>query len=152
MNHPTLPELARELRDETSALIRDEVALAKTELSEKASLAGRNLGFIVGGALVGYSGLVLVLLSLGWLIARAFISAGMAEAMAVFLGLLIVGVLILALSAALVMKGVATLKSQSLRPEKTIDSLRRDRDWGKEKVEDVRGDHPTEPAHPASHA
>lgn len=144
---PSLGELIRDLRDEATGILRDEVALAKTEMSEKAAVAGRNVGFIVGGALIGYSGLVILLLSLGWLISRGFVAAGLSQNLAVFLGLLIVAVVVIAVSAVLVMSGIKTLKEQSLKPEKTLSSLKRTAQWGEEKVQEVKGEKES-PANP----
>ena len=45
--------LLRELRDELGTLFRQEVALAKTEVSEKADLAKRNSIYIAVGGTTG---------------------------------------------------------------------------------------------------
>lgn len=131
-------DLMRNLKDEATGLFRDEVDLAKAEISEKASNAGRNLLFVTGGALVAYSGLVILLLSIGWLISRGFVASGVSQNLAVFLGLLIVGLVVIAGSAALIGTGISRLKQQTLKPEKTISSLSATADWGEEKLQEAK--------------
>jgi hypothetical protein len=48
----TLGEMFAELSRETRTLVQQELQLAKTELTEKASKMGRGAAFIVGGGLI----------------------------------------------------------------------------------------------------
>lgn len=129
-----ITDLLKQLRDDTTTLVREEVALAKTEVSEKTSLLGRNVAFLVAGALVGYSALILILLALAFLLREQFVSRGMAEGMATFLGLLIVGALVGIISAILIVKALNTLKKQSLAPQRTIETLKQDKVWVQSKA------------------
>ena len=54
-------DLVKSLRDDTSGLSRDEVALAKTEIGEKIATASRNVGYLAVGALVAYAGVIFLL-------------------------------------------------------------------------------------------
>lgn len=130
----SIVDLLKRLRDDTTALVREEVALAKTEVSEKAATLSRNIAYVAAGALVGYSGLVLILLSFGALLAQLFQDQGMRDGTAAFLGFLIVGGVIAAISVALVMKGISALKSESLKPAKTIETLQEDKQWAQNKI------------------
>ena len=57
----SLGELLRELSTETTDLLRKEVELAKTEMSEKAAYVGGNVGKIaLGGAMAFMGGLALL--------------------------------------------------------------------------------------------
>ena len=49
---PSIVDLIKELRDESTTLVRQEIALAKAELSEKASKAAVNAAFLGMGAVV----------------------------------------------------------------------------------------------------
>ena len=46
----SIGELFAELANESGQLIRQEIALAKVELSEKATIVGRNIAYLVLGA------------------------------------------------------------------------------------------------------
>lgn len=126
--------LLKQLRDESSTLIRDEVSLAKTEMREKAAVYGRNIGSLVAGALIGYAALVVILLAIGSLIAEGLIGADMDPAMAHFLGLVIVGVVVAIISAILVSKATSKLKEESPVPERTVETLRNDKKWVEQQI------------------
>src|SRR5687768_5064568 len=57
----SIGSLLKELRDESATLLRQEVALAKTEMSEKASMIGRNVASIGVGAATLYAGVTVLL-------------------------------------------------------------------------------------------
>lgn len=126
--------LLKQLRDESTTLIRDEVSLAKTEMREKAAVYGRNICSLVAGALIGYAALVVILLAVGSLITQGLIGTDMDPAMAHFLGLAIVGVAVAIISAILVSKAINTLKGESLVPERTVETLRNDKEWVKQQI------------------
>ena len=52
----SLGELFSELAQETSTLVRQEVQLAKTEMGQKASRVGKDVGFLAAGGAVAYAG------------------------------------------------------------------------------------------------
>jgi hypothetical protein len=127
-------DLVRRLRDESTSLIRDEVALAKTEISEKVAMVGRNLGFLIAGALVGYSALVLLLIAIGSLAAEGLISAGLDPAMAHFLGLAGVAIIVGIISAVLVKKALNKLNTANLKPQRSQESLSNDKEFAKQQI------------------
>jgi len=131
---PSLASLIRELRDETTTLLRQEVALAKTEMSEKATVLGRNSIYVAIGGLVAYAGFIFVLLSVMRLMLVGLVRAGLSEAVADWLAPAIVGLVILGVGYALIQKAKSTLSRESLVPEKTIQSLKEDKQWTQEKL------------------
>ena len=76
----SIVDLLKNLRDDTTNLVRNEISLAKTEISEKISSASRNVGYLAAGTLVAYAGLVLFLQGAGFLIRQLLIAGGMSEA------------------------------------------------------------------------
>src|SRR6476469_1476439 len=57
----SLGELFSALSRETSTLVRNEVELAKTEMTEKASKVGKDIGFLAIGGAVAYAGLLAII-------------------------------------------------------------------------------------------
>ena len=57
----SLGDLFGELARELTALIRQEAALAKTEMGAKAAQIGKDVGFIAAGGAVAYAGLLGIL-------------------------------------------------------------------------------------------
>jgi hypothetical protein len=81
-------DLVRRAAEQISILVRDELALARTEVSEKASHAGRGVGLFGGAGLVSLYGVFGVLAGIVLLLARVMPAWG--AALLVGVGLLIV--------------------------------------------------------------
>jgi hypothetical protein len=129
----SLGQLIKEFRDETTSLFRKEIALARTEMSEKVSRLSRNVAYLIAGALVAFAGLVVLLIAAGAAVSAALIAAGM-EVNALWLGPLIVGFLVTFVGALMVIKGKNTLQKESLVPEKTAESLKENKEWVTQKA------------------
>jgi hypothetical protein len=129
-----IPDLLRQLRDDTTTLVREEIALAKTELSEKLAATSRNAAYLAGGAMIAFSALLLLLMGFAYLLGHAFVSRGTEPGAAAFLGFVIVAVAVGAISATLIMKALKTLRGDTLKPEKTVRSLREDKQWAQSKI------------------
>ncbi|MFN8474844.1 MAG: phage holin family protein [Anaerolineae bacterium] len=121
----SLGELFSELAADVSRLVRAEVKLAKTEMTEKASKTGRDVGTVVAGGLLAYAGLLAVL---------AAIIVGLALYIPLWLSALIVGVIVIAIGALIVKQGLDRLKQQNMAPEQTIQSLKENVEWAKQQT------------------
>lgn len=131
----SLGDLFSELAGETSTLIRQEVALAQVELTDKATRVGKNVGFLVVGGAVGYAALLIVLAAVviglaqlirsitDWqLVTSAWIAAA------------IVGVVVAIVAYVLVTGALAKLKNTNLTPQQTVESIKEDAQWIKNQV------------------
>jgi amino acid transporter len=92
---------AKQVAEHASAIARLEAELAGLELKQKVAALGIGLGLVVGAAL-------LALYAVGFLLATA--AAGLATAMDTWLALLIVGLVLLLLTALLALFGVRSIK------------------------------------------
>ena len=126
--------LFKKLRDDTATLVRDEISLAKTEISEKIASTSRNVGYLAAGALVAYAALMVILQGLSLLLRALFIAGGMSEASASLLGFLIIGAVVGVIGAILILKSLNTLKKEPLTPTKTAETLKQDKEWVQNKV------------------
>jgi hypothetical protein len=122
---PSLGELFGDLTREMSTLVRQEIDLARTELTGKASRLGKDIGFLAVGGAVLYAGLLALIATL--IIALAY-------AMPWWLAALIVGVVVSAAGYALVQRGLSALKREQLAPQQTIATLKEDAQWAKEQM------------------
>lgn len=127
--------LIRDLRDETVTLFKQQVDLAKTEMTEKAAKFGRNAAYLAVGGFVAYAGALFILLGLSLLITWALEKGGLSHEMALWLGPAIVGIIISIIGFALVQKARHTFANESLKPEKTIQSLKEDKIWTQQKFQ-----------------
>jgi uncharacterized membrane protein YqjE len=108
-----LSGLAGDLQD----LVRGEIALARTEFEEKLHRLIATLLWVLGGALVGFAGFV-VLLQGG--------AAALALRLPAWAALLIVGALIIVVGAVIARLGLSRVSFGTLTPNRSADSLRKD--------------------------
>jgi hypothetical protein len=120
-----LGELFSSLVNETTTLVRNEVALAKVELTQKASKVGRNIGSLVVGGAIAYA----ALLALG---AAAIML--LSNAMPGWVAALIVGLIVAGVAWLLISKAITELKRTELTPQETVDSLKEDAQWIKDQI------------------
>lgn len=130
----SITDLLKDLRDEGTLLFRQEIQLAKQEMSEKVARVGRNVGYLVAGGLVAYAGVVVVLLGLSVLVYAGLTAAGLSHMISGWLAPLIVGGVVALIGFGLVKKAQHTLSEESAVPERTMQSLREDKNWVQNKV------------------
>jgi hypothetical protein len=113
-------DLVRQAAEQISRLVRDELALARTEMMAKGRRAGAGAGLLGGGGVVALYGVAALI---------AALILGLAQAMPAWLAALIVGVVLLAVAGGLALLGRARVK-QALPPvpEETVASVRADID------------------------
>jgi len=114
----SLGELLADLTQELTTLVRQELNLFKTEMSQKAKRAGRDVAFVVAGGAIAYAGLLALV--------AAFICL-LALAMPWWAAALIVGLLVAGAGGALVWKGLNDLKQADLVPHETLDTLKEEK-------------------------
>jgi hypothetical protein len=106
--------------------VRQEVALAKAELSDKAARVGKDIGFIsIGGALV-YAGLLTLVAALVLGLATAGIEW--------WVSALIVGTVVTTAGYVSTQKGLAALRRERMIPTETIDTLKENAQWAKARM------------------
>ncbi len=123
----SLSELFSELTQETTTLVRQEVQLAKTEMSQKASRIGKDVGFLAAGGAVVYAGLLAIIAGVIFLLGLVI---------PLWLSALLVGIAV-ALTGYyfLVRKGLDALKQEDPVPRETIETLKEDKEWAKDQTD-----------------
>lgn len=121
----SLGELFSSLTTDLSQLVRSEMELARVEIREEASKAGKAAGMLGGGALVGYLALILLSFAAAW---------GLAEVVDAGWAFLIVGLVVAAVAAVLALAGKKRLEQVHPVPEQTVDTLKEDARWARAQV------------------
>lgn len=118
----SIGDLFGELFTETSTLVRQEIALAKVEITTDAKAAGKTAGTAIAGGAVAYAGLIVLLVGLGW---------GLGELLddKEWLGITIVGLAVAVIGYFMLQGGLAALKKIDPTPERTIKTLKEDKEW-----------------------
>ena len=123
-NRP-LGDLFGDLASEMSNLVRQEVALAKVEVAQKAKYVGRNVGYLVVGGAVAYVALLAIVAAIIMLLAKVLPDWGAA---------LLVGVVIGVVGWLLIGKAMMALQKAELTPRETVETLKEDATWMKEQI------------------
>ena len=125
-----LGEIARDLTRDVSLLMRQEVELAKAELTQKGRTAAPGLGMIGGAGVVG-------------LMAAGALTAFLVLVLSVFLpewaSALIVGAVLAAVAYLLVKQGKERVEEAGAPiPKQTIETVKEDVEWAKTRATSAR--------------
>jgi uncharacterized membrane protein YqjE len=117
-------ELLKQLSQETSTLVKQELDLAKAEMAEKGKKAGLGAGFIGGGALLGLGAFGAFTTFLIALIQTAVNHTWLAA--------LIVTAVYGAIAAVLALRGKDKIQEATPpAPEQTVETLKEDVEWAR---------------------
>jgi uncharacterized membrane protein YqjE len=123
LREQSMGELFKQLSDDMSRLVRQELKLAQAEMTEKGKKAGIGVGMFGAAGIVG----MLALLTL-----TACLVAALATGMDVWLAALIVTVVYAAVAGGLALIGKRRVSEATPPvPEQTIDSVKEDVQWAK---------------------
>ena len=111
--------LISDLTRDITTLFRQEIRLVKTEMSEKVEQAESGATMLAVGGAVAYAGFLILL---------AAAVLGLSLYLEPWLAALIVAAVALTIGLIMVVKGKSNLKARNLMPEKTVESLQRDKD------------------------
>jgi hypothetical protein len=116
-------ELLGELANNSAALVRDEIDLAKQEMREKVDVLRSGAVTIAIGGLIGFVALLTL---------TAAAVAGLAHVMDTALAALLVGVVLAAIGGGIAFAGIGRIKRTNFKPEQTIETLEEDKEWLKQ--------------------
>jgi hypothetical protein len=126
----SIGELLKQLSQETTTLVRQELELAKAEMATKGKQAG------VGAGMFGGAG-VAALLGLGALTAAAIAALG--TGIAIWLAALILALLWLVVAAVLATTGKSKVQQATPPvPEQTQQSVKEDVEWARTQAKSAR--------------
>ncbi len=127
---PPIGELFRQLSNDASHLLRQEVALGKAELRETASALGKDaarIGIAAGIAFLGaLAAVAFLIVGLGALIGNYWLSA------------LIVAAVFLGIGGFMASSAISDMRERDLKPTRTIETLQDDAQWAKEEARSVK--------------
>lgn len=119
-------ELLRDLANDVTTLIRQEMTLARTEAQDKLQQTIVAVMAIVAGALIAFAALIILLDALVYGLTEAGLERWLAA--------LIVGGVVAIIGFILVRKGQNDLSAARLAPERTAENVRKDINLVKEQV------------------
>jgi uncharacterized membrane protein YqjE len=116
-------ELLGQLANNSAALVRDELELARQEMSEKATALRSGVVVLAVGSLVA-------LVAILTLTAAAVI--GLANYVGAGKSALIIGAVLATIGTVTAFAGLGQIRRTNLKPEQTIETLEEDKEWLKE--------------------
>lgn len=112
-------DLVRHLIDDLALLFRKELALAGSEVSQSLNDTKKGVSSLISGVVV---------LNSGYLFLLAAATLGLGQIMELWLAALIVGGVVTIIGLIMVMAGKKKLEPSSLKPTRTMDSVRKDKE------------------------
>jgi cytochrome c biogenesis protein CcdA len=123
---PGLGDLISDLSHDFTTLLREELHLAKAEMSAKVVEVRRDVAFIVVAAVLAQAAVLVLCFACVSLLMQAGLTGWGAA--------LVVGAVLLVLGGGLVMMALRRLQSVSLVPQQTIQTLKEDAQWAQSQV------------------
>ena len=125
LENKPLGDLFSDLASDMSNLVRQEVTLAKVEITQKAKHVGRNIGYLVVGGAIAYAALLAVIAAVIMLLAKVLPEWG---------ATLLVGILVAGIGWLLIGKALTALQETDVTPRQTVETLKEDATWMKEQL------------------
>lgn len=113
-----ISDIFTDIVDSLGTLVRKEMQLARTEISDKIGGMGSAIAVIAGGGVLAMAALIFLLQALVEVLIRAGLSPAVSN-------LIVAGIVGVA-GAIVISAGISRLKAANLVPERTIESLNRD--------------------------
>lgn len=130
-HEPQMRELLKQLASEGGDLVRGEMALAKLEMRDMARQLAVDSAKVAAAIALAMTGALALL-------AAAIIGLGNLLDGRYALSALIIGVVTLLIGALLARGGISGLKDGGHRPEQTVRSLKRDREWASRELQEFK--------------
>jgi len=111
--------LLRRLTDELTTLLRQELALATAEISRSMRVMLTGAASVAAGGAVLFAGLLAML---------AAAVLGLATVLQPWLAALVIGAAVAIIGIVLVLAGIRSMDPSTLKPSRTAESLRKDKD------------------------
>lgn len=121
---PRLTDLMRQLPEELKMLIRQELALAKAEMTEKARHLKSALTMLGAGAGMAAVASTIGMAALGFLAAFGLFAAGLPQLLANALGFLGVSIVFAGIGFFVARRAARTLAEEGIVPQKTLQTMR----------------------------
>ena len=124
-----LPTLFNRLGDDVMQLFNSQLALFKVEIKEEASAYARSVTMIAIGAVIATVGFALLNVAIAFAVSTLFAQANFSQPASYALGFVVTGGFYVLVGAIVVMLMKNRLAKQDLVPQRTVQELRKDKQW-----------------------
>jgi uncharacterized membrane protein YqjE len=130
----SLPSLFGRLGDDVMQLFNSQLALFKVEIKEEASAYARSVTMIAIGAVIATVGFALLNVAIAFAVSTLFAQANFSQPASYALGFVVTGGFYVLVGAIVVMLMKNRLAKQDLVPQRTVQELRKDKQWLKNEL------------------
>ena len=129
-----LPTLLSRLGDDVLQLINSQLALFKVEIKEEASTYIRGAVTIALGAAIAMIGFALLNVAVAFGVSTLFAQANLSQPATYALGFVVTGLFYLVVGGIVVLVIKSRLAKQDLVPTRSVEELRKDKEWLKNEL------------------
>jgi uncharacterized membrane protein YqjE len=129
-----LPNLFSRLADDVMELVNSQLALFKVEIKEEANAYARGAALIAFGAAIATVGFALLNVAIAFAVSTLFSQANFSQPASYALGFLVTGGFYILVGAIVVLVMKNRLARRNLVPERTVQELRKDKQWLKNEL------------------
>jgi len=130
----SLPGLFSRLGDDVMELFNSQLALFKVEIKEEAGAYARSITMIAVGAVIATVGFALLNVAIAFAVSTLFAGANFSQPASYALGFVVTGAFYVLVGAIVVLVMKNRLAKQDLVPQRTVDELRKDKQWLKNEL------------------
>lgn len=133
-DNESLPNLFSRLGDDVMQLFNSQLALFKVEIKEEANAYARGITMIAIGAVIATVGFALLNVAIAFAVSTLFAQANFSQPASYALGFVVTGGFYLLVGAIVVMLMKSRLARHDLVPQRTVQELRKDKQWLKNEL------------------
>ena len=133
-DNDSLPSLVARLGDDVMQLFDTKLSLLKVEIKEEANEYARDGALIAVGAIIAAIGFALLNVALAFGISTLFAGVDLSQPAKYAIGFLTAGALYLVVGAIIITAMKNRLAKQNLVPDRTVEELRKDKQWLKNEL------------------
>lgn len=130
----SLPSLVGRLGEDVMQLFDTKLSLLKVELKEEANAYTRGAVTIMVGGIVAAVGFALLNVAIAFGVSTLFAQTSLSQPARYALGFVLTGVFYLLIGGIVVMATKSRLAKQGLVPNRTVEELRKDKQWLKNEL------------------
>ena len=133
-NNESLPALVGRLGDDVMQLFDTKISLLKVEIKEEVSAVAKSGALIAAGGMIAAIGFALLNVAIAFGISTLFAGTNLSQPAQYAIGFLVTGLLYVIVGAIIVTAMKNRLAKQHLVPDRTVEELRKDKQWLKNEI------------------
>jgi uncharacterized membrane protein YqjE len=130
----SLPSLVSRLGDDVMDLFKSQLELFKVEIKEEANAYARGITMIAIGAVIATVGFALLNVAIAFAVSTLFAQANFSQPASYALGFVVTGAFYVLVGGIVVLLMKNRLAKQDLVPQRTVQELRKDKQWLKNEL------------------